>query len=68
MLLPVSVAPFFLGVAGFIYLAGAILLGLWYLWASIVAARAKSVEQSRKLLLVSVLYLPAIFALMVLDH
>lgn len=68
MLLPVSVAPFFLGVAGFIYLAGAILLGLWYLWASIVAARAKTVEQSRKLLMVSVLYLPAIFALMVLDH
>ena len=68
MLLPVSVAPFFLGIAGFIYLAGATLLGLWYLWASIVAARAKSVDQSRKLLLVSVLYLPAIFALMVLDH
>lgn len=68
MLLPVSIAPFFLGIAGLIYLVGASLLGLWYLWASIVAARAKTVEQSRKLLLVSVLYLPAIFALMVLDH
>ena len=68
MLLPVSIAPFFLGIAGLIYLVGASLLGIWYLWASIVAARAKTVEQSRKLLLVSVLYLPAIFALMVLDH
>jgi protoheme IX farnesyltransferase len=68
MLLPVSLAPFFLGFAGWIYLAGAILLGTWFLWTSIIAARAKTVEKSRKLLLVSVLYLPAIFALMVLDH
>jgi protoheme IX farnesyltransferase len=68
MLLPVSVAPFFLGMAGFIYLGGACLLGIWFMWASISAARAKSVEKSRRLLLVSVLYLPAIFALMVLDH
>lgn len=68
MLLPVSLAPFFLGFAGWIYLAGAVLLGIWFLWASIGAARAKTVEKSRKLLLVSVLYLPAIFALMVLDH
>lgn len=68
MLLPVSLAPFFLGMAGFIYLGGAALLGIWFMWASIAAARAKSVEKSRKLLLVSVLYLPAIFALMVLDH
>jgi protoheme IX farnesyltransferase len=68
MLLPVSLAPFFLGFAGWIYLAGAVLLGIWFLWASITAARAKTVEKSRKLLLVSVLYLPAIFALMVIDH
>lgn len=68
MLLPVSLAPFFLGFAGWVYLAGAVLLGIWFLWASIGAARAKTVEKSRKLLLVSVLYLPAIFALMVIDH
>jgi len=68
MVLPVSLAPFFLGFAGFIYLGGACLLGIWFLWASIAAARAKTVERSKKLLLVSVLYLPAIFALMVLDH
>jgi heme o synthase len=68
MVLPVSLAPFFLSFAGFIYLAGACLLGVWFLWASIAAARAKTLEKSKKLLLVSVLYLPAIFALMVLDH
>lgn len=68
LLLPVSVAPFFIGMAGIVYLIGASLLGIWFLTASIRAARAKSVKNARKLLLVSVLYLPLIFALMVLNH
>ena len=68
ILLPVSLAPYFLGFAGLIYLVGASLLGLWFLAASIKTARAKTVEQSKKLLLVSVLYLPLIFALMVFNH
>lgn len=68
LLLPVSLAPFFLGVAGWIYLIGAVLAGIWFLNASIQAARAKTNEKAKKLLLVSVLYLPIIFALMVLDH
>lgn len=68
MLVPVSLAPFFIGFAGWIYLVGASVLGIWFLYASIKAARAKSVEMARKLLLVSVLYLPLIFALMVIDH
>ena len=68
LLLPVSLAPFFLGVSGIIYLVGASVLGLWFLIASIKTAREKSIEQSRKLLLVSVVYLPIIFALMVLNH
>lgn len=68
MLLPVSIAPFFIGVAGSVYLVGASILGLWFLFYSIQTARAKSVEQARKLLLVSVLYLPVIFALMVFNH
>ncbi len=68
LLLPVSLAPFFIGMAGWIYLIGASLLGIWFLTASIKAARAKNAEQARKLLLVSVLYLPIIFALMVFNH
>ncbi|MCY7377225.1 MAG: heme o synthase [Pyrinomonadaceae bacterium] len=68
LLLPVSLVPFFIGMAGLVYLIGASLLGLWFLAASIKAARAKSVEQARKLLLVSVLYLPLLFALMVFNH
>jgi len=68
LLLPVSLTPYFFGVSGVIYLIGASLLGIWFLWASIQAARAKTNEKARSLLLVSVLYLPLIFALMVFDH
>jgi protoheme IX farnesyltransferase len=64
----VSLAPFFIGFAGIYYLVGASALGVWFLWTSIQTARFKTVEQSRRLLLVSVLYLPIIFALMVFNH
>jgi protoheme IX farnesyltransferase len=68
LLLPVSLAPYFIGLAGLTYLIGAIILGAWFLFSSIQAARAKTIPQARKLLLVSVLYLPLIFALMVFNH
>lgn len=68
LLIPISLAPFFLGFAGIVYLIGASVLGIWFLAASITAARAKTVEKARKLLLVSVLYLPVIFALLVFNH
>lgn len=67
MLLPVSLAPFFLGLSGFVFLVGASLLGMWFLWASIRTARAKTKETAKRLLLVSVIYLPLLFILMVAD-
>lgn len=66
MLLPVSIAPFFLGISGLLFLIGALILGAWFLFVSIQTARAKTVVMARKLLLVSVLYLPIYFALLVL--
>jgi heme o synthase len=68
MLIPVSLAPFFLGFAGLIYLVGASALGIWFLWASVSMARSKTNEKARKLLLVSVIYLPLLFLLLVLNH
>lgn len=68
MLVPVSLAPFFLGFAGMAYLIGAILLGLWFLYQSIRTARAKTTTEARRLLMVSVMYLPLIFGLLVIDH
>jgi heme o synthase len=68
MLLPISLAPFFVGLTGFIYLIGASLLGIWFLYESIKTAREKSDKSAKRLLLVSVLYLPLIFGLMVVNH
>ncbi len=68
MLLPVSVLPSFLGVSGKVYLYGAVVLGLLFLCASLRAAFSQSRRQARQLLLASVLYLPLLFALMVLNR
>lgn len=67
MLFPVSLAPFFLGVSGPFFLVGGGILGFWMIWASIQAARSKTNEKAKKLLLVSVIYLPLLFILMVAD-
>jgi len=67
MLLPVSLAPFFLAISGFIFLIGASILGLLFLIISIQSAQAKTNEMARRLLLASVIYLPLLFILMVAD-
>jgi protoheme IX farnesyltransferase len=74
LLIPVTLAPTFLGMAGAVYLAGAFALGVASLW---VAARLgrhgrtpsdpHSKAAARQLLLATVLYLPALFAFMMLD-
>lgn len=68
LLVPISLAPFFIGISGVFYLSGAILLGFWFLIVSIQTARARTTAKARKLMLTSVLYLPIIFALMVFNH
>ncbi|MBO0858142.1 MAG: heme o synthase [Chloracidobacterium sp.] len=66
-LLPVSLLPTFLHLSGRIYLAGAVILGAWFLHASVAAARQLSRERSLRLLKVTVIYLPLLLGLMVLD-
>jgi protoheme IX farnesyltransferase len=68
VLVPVSLAPFFFQVSGFIFLIGAFLLGVWFLYVSVKAAITRSDAMARKLLLASVIYLPLLFLLMVLDR
>jgi len=68
MLIPVSLMPTLLGVSGKIYFYGAIILGLLFLASSVRAAFSKSNQHARQLLLASVLYLPLLFGLMVLDR
>ncbi len=68
LLLPVSLLPAALGISGRVYLWGAIVLGLLFLYSSVRAAFSKSRQEARRLLLASVIYLPLLFILMVLDR
>jgi len=66
-LLPVALLPTLLGMAGAIYFATALLLGLGFLWAAIGLARSRSLSDARRLLVVSLIYLPVLLATMALD-
>lgn len=68
LLLPVSLLPAALGISGKVYLYGAIVLGLLFLYSSVRAALSKSRQEARRLLLASVIYLPLLFILMVLNR
>ena len=68
VLVPVSLLPVVVNVAGTVYLVGAVLLGFGFLYFGVRAALARTTWQARQLLLASVLYLPILFALMVLNH
>ena len=68
MLVPVSLLPAFLGISGRFYLVAALILGLLFLASSIRAALSKSNQHARQLLLASVLYLPLLFGVMVLNR
>jgi len=67
-LLPVSLLPAALGMAGPIYLFGAFLLGLGMNAASLRFARCRTQTTARGLLLASVIYLPLLCGLLFLDR
>ena len=62
-----SLMPAFFGLAGTIYFAGALLLGLTFLGFAVLFARTLTVERARQLFFVSITYLPLLLGLMVLD-
>jgi len=63
----VSLCPFAFKVAGPVYLAGAVVLGAVFLGCAIRFARQLTLERARQLFLASILYLPLLLAVMVLD-
>jgi protoheme IX farnesyltransferase len=67
-LVPVSLLPTPLGLTGGLYFAGALVLSLAFLAASYSFRLQRTNVAARKLLLVSVFYLPAILAVMLLDR
>jgi protoheme IX farnesyltransferase len=67
-LIPVSLFPTLLGMTGRIYLVGALLLGGWFLYSGLRVAFDRTLLRARNVMLVSVIYLPVVYALMILDH
>ena len=68
LLIPVSLAPGLLGMSGKLYLLGALLLGTWYLYSGVRVASERSILRARGVLMVSVIYLPLLYGLMLLDR
>jgi protoheme IX farnesyltransferase len=67
-LLSVSLAPVLLGSAGRLYFAGALVLGLGFVAAALSFRRVRSTRQARRVLHASLVYLPALLALLLLDR
>jgi protoheme IX farnesyltransferase len=66
-LIPVSVAPWMLGLAGPVYGVAAVVLGCLYLAAGVRMARRRTKDNARTLLRVSVIYLPLLYLFLVAD-
>jgi len=67
-LIPVSLFPVLLGMSGKIYLVGALILGGWFLYTGVRVAFDLTNTRARHVLLASIVYLPAIYVLMVFDR
>jgi protoheme IX farnesyltransferase len=66
-LVPVSLSPTLLGVTGWIYFTGALVVGFAYFVAAIIAWREMSSPAVRRVFLGSLAYQPLILGLMLLD-
>jgi protoheme IX farnesyltransferase len=66
-LIPLSLIPGFTGASGLVYAAGALMLGSIFFYYSARFAFHRSNVAARQLLAASIVYLPAVFILMMLD-
>lgn len=68
VLVPISLLPKFFSMVGNVYLFGAFALGLLFLWSGIRISLDRSRQRARSVLLTSVVYLPVLYGLMLLDR
>jgi heme o synthase len=67
-LLAVSLAPTLIGMTGAFYFIGAIGLSSWLLWTSGACARNPSTDRARRLFRATLVYLPSILLLLIVDR
>lgn len=68
ILLVISVLPFVTGMSGWLYLLGAVVLGVGFLYWAIVMMIGKKPESGMDTFKYSIIYLMALFVIMLLDH
>jgi protoheme IX farnesyltransferase len=68
VLIPISLIPKYLSMAGDVYLFGALALGLLFLYAGVRISFDRTRQQARRVLLASVVYLPVLYGLLVFDR
>ncbi len=64
-LVPLSLAPTLMRMSGEVYFAGALVLGITFLWLAISFARTRSVRDARRVFFGSIVYLPLLWILMI---
>ena len=67
-LIPVSLLPYTAGITGPAYFAVALMLGLAFLSFGVSCAATRSRPDARKLFFASIIYLPALLGVMMLDR
>jgi protoheme IX farnesyltransferase len=67
VLVPLSLVPVISHMTGPIYLIGAVLLGIYFLASTLAFWRHNSVAQARRVLRASLIYLPALLALLLFN-
>ena len=67
-LLAVSLVPTLVGMTGAFYFVGAIGLSTWLLWTSAACARNPSTDRARRLFRATLVYLPSILFLLIVDR
>jgi protoheme IX farnesyltransferase len=67
-LVPVSLMPTIVGLAGRVYFAGAIVLSVALLMLAVRFAQDQTVPRARRLFLASLVYLPVLWVLMLANH
>ena len=68
ILVPVSLLPTYFGMSGNLYLIGATLLSFTYLYYGFRIASERTRFAARKVLLTSIVYLPLLYGLMIVDR
>jgi heme o synthase len=66
-LLPISLCPFLFRMVGPIYLVGALILGTIFVWCAFEFSRELTLRGARRLFFASIIYLPLLLSLMVID-